>query len=1444
MLRFIKRGHHHESEARQKLQKELFEFKKTVRHGFPHRPSAMAYDPMLKLLAIGTRNGQVRIYGAPGVEFDGQHAQGEVDNGVTRLYFLPGEGRIISVLEDNSVHMWEWNLKDGESVLELTKSLSVEEQKKVSTCCLTSSGEALLVGTEGGNIYLMDTKTFELMDSVIYQDVVMQNVPDDYKATSPGAVESIIEHPLKPHKFLIGYSRGLMVLWDNKSLNADQTFMTNHQLESLAWVRGGDKFASAHNDGSYMVWNTLSALDLSHGSTTPYGPFPCKAISKISYMTSSGEPYVVFRGGMPRASYGDRNTVSMMRGDAHVVFDFTSKIIEFIVLSDAEENDGRWTTLTLSSCYLHGDLRAHRQRPRHFGHAKGHEALTPKRRPAEDSPLGLPAGHRASDDPPAACTALALHSDWGLVAAGTAHGFTLFDYVQRRAVMSRCTLNASDMRARAYEQNGIGAPQTSSSRCASRFRGWRTSRRGEERPRAATKERRMLAKKDRPSTTQPQVLSLIHVSRWKCSSKKEKEQKDKKEKKEKKEKKGKERKGKLSVEEKAAAEEKHEVKEEEGASKKETEEEVNKEGDVKAAEKVDKENVEETVEEKKQEEKEPEEKSEEKTDENEKEEKTDEEEDKEEELPPLIIEEELPTLKIEEANEEQEAPAEAKEEKEQEKEEEEKTEEVKETKEDKEVAVVVEAVKPAVDLAEEKIRTVERQIEPRAMDDSMASMVRSLLLTQSFLISGAHNQPTLWAGINAGTIYAYTVTVPGESKRQEESVSAQLGKEVQLKHRAPVLAMTITDGTGCPLPDSADVRSERAKQPDMKAGHKIVIASMEQFKIFHLPSLKPYCKYKLTAHEGALVRKVGFVKFRSSKNDDYAEWCLSCLSNQGDVSTYNVPQLRKQLQASCTRKDDISGISSALFTQDGEGFYQNSSSELTRFTISARKRTQPHCHLVLAEGMRPAPPETLEEEEKKPKGEEERKESGEESKEEAATDESQPPSADVTGDITQDSITDHTAVASAAAEKHDEKPAEGATAETEMDFVRIGEGAGEAADDITRDLYHEVVVDKPSLVDFSRSGGPSIITVEMVTDSFPEEVLLEEPEAEESEKQTRTTEADGTVVVTTVNTRVETTREEQEAATITLKVTTVTTTIVKEGSEGKSRQVLTERKIMRMEQKRAPVGGSAAAADPKDAVADAVVEETVVEETVVEDAVARDAPASATEAVAERQQPILILKEPEPRLMIEQPEPRLMITDCDAAAAAREGEADREEAERRVEVTTEESSQLVEEVLAEVREASYQVEATPGGAAMDDDDHVGSQRIVIGNDSFPDEIILEATTASTAECAVAPPTVGEQEEAQPSAEEQQWAALEHEISDEHVTTTQVTVVEQAPSGDDHQPQTELTTDGTGDSHAPLAKIEELDAYIEEVTAIEEQEERATLKRMKKKAKKEKEKAKK
>ncbi|MGH0121914.1 UNVERIFIED_CONTAM: hypothetical protein FKN15_077105 [Acipenser sinensis] len=51
-----------ETEVQETLASENFQICKTVRHGFPYQPTALAFDPVQKIVAIGTRTGGVRMY--------------------------------------------------------------------------------------------------------------------------------------------------------------------------------------------------------------------------------------------------------------------------------------------------------------------------------------------------------------------------------------------------------------------------------------------------------------------------------------------------------------------------------------------------------------------------------------------------------------------------------------------------------------------------------------------------------------------------------------------------------------------------------------------------------------------------------------------------------------------------------------------------------------------------------------------------------------------------------------------------------------------------------------------------------------------------------------------------------------------------------------------------------------------------------------------------------------------------------------------------------------------------------------------------------------------------------------------------------------------------------------------------------------------------------------
>ena len=95
MLKFIWGRGQGPTAERLKLQKELFNFSRNITYGFPHKPSCMGWDPELKLLAVGTKNGQIRVFGKPGVEIIGQLEKEDVS--LVGLVWIPGESMTASL---------------------------------------------------------------------------------------------------------------------------------------------------------------------------------------------------------------------------------------------------------------------------------------------------------------------------------------------------------------------------------------------------------------------------------------------------------------------------------------------------------------------------------------------------------------------------------------------------------------------------------------------------------------------------------------------------------------------------------------------------------------------------------------------------------------------------------------------------------------------------------------------------------------------------------------------------------------------------------------------------------------------------------------------------------------------------------------------------------------------------------------------------------------------------------------------------------------------------------------------------------------------------------------------------------------------------------------------------------------------------------------------------
>uniref|UniRef100_A0A4W5PW61 LLGL scribble cell polarity complex component 2 n=1 Tax=Hucho hucho TaxID=62062 RepID=A0A4W5PW61_9TELE len=927
----MKRFRRHGQEShRDRIKQELYGFNKTVEHGFPHQPSALVFSPSLQLLAIGTRSGAIKLYGAPGVEFMGLHDENAA---VTQVHFLPQQVDLVTLLDDNSLHMWTLRAHQGVSELleigrfTLTGPPGAPPSVTRVTAVLThSSGDLLFLGTEGGHVFVVEVPGFrELEESNISLENVTNSLPEDYGGRrSLEHVESLQENPVNPRQVLIGYGRGIMVIWDLERQSAIKHIPATQQLESVWWTEDGDHVLSSHSDGSYCRWMVAGEGTQSEQekSEVPYGHFPCKAISKIIQLpTEQGPPFLFLSGGMPRASYGDRHCISVIHSKTHVALDFTSRIIDFFVIRDGPDYTGDPSALVVlvEEELVVIDLQTEGWPviqtpylvPLHCSAitCSHHVSAIPlklwekvlsagalQNTHYSKKPWPITGGQNLSPDAPQRDLLLTGHED-GTVRFWDASGVCLYPMYKLSTAgvfltdaepndnMNQCTEGEWPP----FRKVGCFDPYSDDPRLGvqkihlCKYSGYLTV--------AGTAGQILVLELNDEAaeqTVEATVADLLQGQegfRWKGHTR-------------------------LEVKEEpvmfppgfqpfalvqcqppavVTALTLHsdwklvtfgtshgfglyDYQQKSNVLVRCTlnpSDQLAMEGPLSRVKSIKK-SLRQSF---------------------------------------RRIRRSRVSLRKHHVNN---------------------------------AAKVQEAnARLEAELAEMELAPVQRKIAARSSDDSFTGLVRMLYFADTFLSDSSHHTPSLWAGTNGGSVFAYQLRLPPVERRAEDPVTAHPAKEIQLMHRAPVVGIVVLDGLGSPLPEPLEVAHDLARSADMQGCHQLLVISEEQFKVFTLPKVSAKMKLKLTAIDGSRVRRVGVAWFGSSRSEDYGESGLTVLTNQGDLHVVSLPGVKLQVQYPCIRREDVSGIASCVFTKHGQGFYLISPSEFERFSLSARCVVEP-----------------------------------------------------------------------------------------------------------------------------------------------------------------------------------------------------------------------------------------------------------------------------------------------------------------------------------------------------------------------------------------------------------------------------------------------------------------------------------------------------------------------
>ncbi|EUB59344.1 Lethal(2) giant larvae protein [Echinococcus granulosus] len=343
--------------------------------GFPAKPSSLAYDQSLDIFALATRDGI--FFGKPGVVYYGSH-KGALEiikvlffTGMGKLLTLSVDDIIYvwEIVSPNGNQPGLQNIGQLSGVSDALESKHLEVDpigditSHITALIVSSSNSSILVGTDQGNVAPIrrnthvkqgvdqDENTMWIMpskDKIITPHRALQSIsPEKRTRLRLDAVVVLLERPSYPSQLLIGYSSGICLLYDLQGERVLALLPCQYELEAATWcggsglpVRGavanptatpphlGTRVLTAYGNGSLGVWQIplfatgpglatelgTQTLQMMESPSMPYGPFPCKLISKVFWLPSHEGGITIFTGGMPRSIYGDRNTVSILRG--------------------------------------------------------------------------------------------------------------------------------------------------------------------------------------------------------------------------------------------------------------------------------------------------------------------------------------------------------------------------------------------------------------------------------------------------------------------------------------------------------------------------------------------------------------------------------------------------------------------------------------------------------------------------------------------------------------------------------------------------------------------------------------------------------------------------------------------------------------------------------------------------------------------------------------------------------------------------------------------------------------------------------------------------------------------------------------------------------------------------------------------------------------------------
>ncbi|CAM0903341.1 unnamed protein product [Alopecurus aequalis] len=223
-------------------------------YGVPADAALLAYDPLLHVLAVATRNGQIKLFGR-----DNTQALLQSPSPIPSkfLRFADGQGVLLNVNTQNQIEVWDIDTK---KLCDLHPF-----EKQITAFTVPHKSFYIYVGDSSGNVSLLK---LDLDQRCLVDMPYCIPFAESYGSTANvgNGVEVAFVSPQPSAEYdrlLVIFRDGVMTLWDIKASKvvfvSGRTTQQSHQEEktvtSSCWAcTNGSKVAIGYDSGDIYLW--------------------------------------------------------------------------------------------------------------------------------------------------------------------------------------------------------------------------------------------------------------------------------------------------------------------------------------------------------------------------------------------------------------------------------------------------------------------------------------------------------------------------------------------------------------------------------------------------------------------------------------------------------------------------------------------------------------------------------------------------------------------------------------------------------------------------------------------------------------------------------------------------------------------------------------------------------------------------------------------------------------------------------------------------------------------------------------------------------------------------------------------------------------------------------------------------------------------------------------